>query len=199
MQHCFLLLRKSLRFLGTAMGFAIENRKNRCDFSALSPYSCGSKLQTQCRGLLELSLEFVSKLAPSTSYPYPSEMIWFKLCLTMHGRRRPNLSTWGQISTETPSTSSNSLKFKKIMNAWQLTNQIRLVLPFSPLLGVPKPGYLRFLRSFALICALLRVFAPFSVRPCLEQPRLGTADYHHWRSKPNHSLSISLGLRHLIS
>ena len=36
MQHCFLLFRKSLRFLGSAMGIAIANRKNRCDFGALS-------------------------------------------------------------------------------------------------------------------------------------------------------------------
>ena len=36
MQHCFLLSRKSLRFLGSAMGIAIANRKNRCDFGALS-------------------------------------------------------------------------------------------------------------------------------------------------------------------
>ena len=35
MQHCFLLSRKSLRFLGSAMGIAIANRKNRCDFGAL--------------------------------------------------------------------------------------------------------------------------------------------------------------------
>ena len=32
----FVLSRKSLRFLGSAMGIAIANRKNRCDFSALS-------------------------------------------------------------------------------------------------------------------------------------------------------------------
>ena len=36
MQHCFLLSRKSLLFLGSAMGIAITNRKNRCDFGALS-------------------------------------------------------------------------------------------------------------------------------------------------------------------
>ena len=36
MQHCFLLSRKSLRFQGSAMGIAIANRKNRCDFDALS-------------------------------------------------------------------------------------------------------------------------------------------------------------------
>ena len=36
MQHYFLLSRKSLRFLGSAMGIAIANRKNRCDFGALS-------------------------------------------------------------------------------------------------------------------------------------------------------------------
>ena len=36
MQHCFLLSQKSLRFLGSAMGIAIANRKNRCDFGALS-------------------------------------------------------------------------------------------------------------------------------------------------------------------
>ena len=36
MQHCFLLSRKSLRFLGSAMDIAIEHRKNRCDFGALS-------------------------------------------------------------------------------------------------------------------------------------------------------------------
>ena len=35
MHHCFLLSRKSLRFLGSAMGIAIANRKNRCDFGAL--------------------------------------------------------------------------------------------------------------------------------------------------------------------
>ena len=35
MQHCFLLSRKSLRFLGSTMGIAIANRKNRCDFGAL--------------------------------------------------------------------------------------------------------------------------------------------------------------------
>ena len=31
-----LLSQKSLRFLGSAMGLAIANRKNRCDFGALS-------------------------------------------------------------------------------------------------------------------------------------------------------------------
>ena len=36
MQYCFLLSRKSLRFLGSAMGIAIANRKNRCNFGALS-------------------------------------------------------------------------------------------------------------------------------------------------------------------
>ena len=35
MQHGFLLSRKSQRFLGSAMGIAIVNRKNRCDFGAL--------------------------------------------------------------------------------------------------------------------------------------------------------------------
>ena len=35
MQHCFLLSRKSLWFLGSAMGIAIANRKNCCDFGAL--------------------------------------------------------------------------------------------------------------------------------------------------------------------
>ena len=35
MHHCSLLSRKSLRFLGSAMGMAIANRKNRCDFGAL--------------------------------------------------------------------------------------------------------------------------------------------------------------------
>ena len=35
MQHCFLLSRKSLRFLGSAMGTASANRKNHCDFGAL--------------------------------------------------------------------------------------------------------------------------------------------------------------------
>ena len=35
MQHCFLLFQKSLQFLGSAMGIAIANRKNRCDFGAL--------------------------------------------------------------------------------------------------------------------------------------------------------------------
>ena len=35
MQHCFLLSRKSLRFLESAVGIAIANRKNRCDFGAL--------------------------------------------------------------------------------------------------------------------------------------------------------------------
>ena len=42
MQHCFLLSRKSLRFLGSAMGIAIANRKNRCDFGALSVFSTES-------------------------------------------------------------------------------------------------------------------------------------------------------------
>ena len=39
----FVLSRKSLRFLGSAMGIAIANRKNRCDFGALSfgPFSGG--------------------------------------------------------------------------------------------------------------------------------------------------------------
>ena len=32
----FLLSRKSRRFLGSAMGIAIANRKNRCDIGALS-------------------------------------------------------------------------------------------------------------------------------------------------------------------
>ena len=36
MQHCFLLSRKSLRFLGSAMGIAIAHRKICCDFGALS-------------------------------------------------------------------------------------------------------------------------------------------------------------------
>ena len=36
MQRCFLLSRKSLRFLGSATGIVIANRKNRCDFGALS-------------------------------------------------------------------------------------------------------------------------------------------------------------------
>ena len=35
MQLCFLLSRESLRFLGSVMGIAIANRKNRCDFGAL--------------------------------------------------------------------------------------------------------------------------------------------------------------------
>ena len=35
MQHCFPLFRKSLRFLGSAIGIAIANRQNRCDFGAL--------------------------------------------------------------------------------------------------------------------------------------------------------------------
>ena len=35
MQHCFVLSRKSLRFLGSAMGIAIANRKSRCDFGVL--------------------------------------------------------------------------------------------------------------------------------------------------------------------
>ena len=33
------------------------------------------------------------------------------------------------------------------------------------------------LRAFAVICALLRAFACFCVRPRLERPRLGTADF----------------------
>ena len=36
MQHCFPLSRKSLRFLGSATGIAIANRKNRCNFGAVS-------------------------------------------------------------------------------------------------------------------------------------------------------------------
>ena len=40
MQHCFFLSRKSLRFLASAMGIAIANRKKRCDFGALRFTSC---------------------------------------------------------------------------------------------------------------------------------------------------------------
>ena len=36
MQHCFLLPRKSRDFWGPRWGIAIANRKNRCDFGALS-------------------------------------------------------------------------------------------------------------------------------------------------------------------
>ena len=43
MQHCFLLSWKSLRFLGSTMGIAIANRKNRCDFGVLS-FSCRATL-----------------------------------------------------------------------------------------------------------------------------------------------------------
>ena len=41
MQHCFLLSWKSQRFLGSAMGIAIADRKNRCDFGALSTLVSG--------------------------------------------------------------------------------------------------------------------------------------------------------------
>ena len=49
MQHCFALSRKSLRFLWSAMGIAIANRKNRCDFGALrrSSLTCLARFGTQ--------------------------------------------------------------------------------------------------------------------------------------------------------
>ena len=45
MQHCFLLSRRSLPFLGSAMGNAIANHENRCDFGALSSKSTHKALR----------------------------------------------------------------------------------------------------------------------------------------------------------
>ena len=58
MQHCFLLSRKSLRFLGSTMSIAIANRKNRCDFGALRLWVLG------CRSLLRLGVPWTCYRGP---------------------------------------------------------------------------------------------------------------------------------------
>ena len=54
MQHCFHFSRKSLRFLGSAMGIAIADRKNRCD---LLRFRCAKFLfQSNSRQLKSVSV-----------------------------------------------------------------------------------------------------------------------------------------------
>ena len=54
--------RKSLRFLGSAMGIAIANRKNRCDFGAL-----------RCRGIFEIQKVSDLNTPPVVAYMGLSE------------------------------------------------------------------------------------------------------------------------------
>ena len=57
----------------------------------------------------------------------------------------------------------------------QLVDQLFAILRGSALLC---SFALSRLRSFALMCVILRTFACFCVRRRLEQPRLGTAEYN---------------------
>ena len=57
-QHCSLVSRKSLRVLGSTMGIAIANRKNRCNFGALSRLFLRDEASKKLKSIQSLSVPY---------------------------------------------------------------------------------------------------------------------------------------------